>query len=143
MTFELDTRLQRDCLAVGRFALCRVLLMNDANFPWFVLVPQRAQVREIHQLKGPDRLQLMTESCAFAIAMERAYAPDKLNVAALGNVVQQLHLHHIARYHDDPAWPAPVWGAVPPRPYTDAERAGRLARLRGALTGEFDWDADP
>ena len=141
MSFELHARLQQDCFAVGRFALCRVLLMNDANYPWFVLVPQRPDVREIHDLNAPDRLQLMTESCAFAVAMARAYEPDKLNVASLGNVVPQLHVHHIARYRDDPAWPAPVWGVVAPRPYAGDERHARLARLRAALTGEFQWES--
>jgi len=140
MSFALHPQLARDCTPVGRFALCRVLLMDDANYPWFVLVPQRPDVREIHQLGPQDRLQLMTESCAFAVALERAYEPDKLNIAALGNVVPQLHLHHIARFRDDPAWPAPVWGVVPPRPYAEPERRARLERLRVALTGEFAWE---
>lgn len=139
MTFQLHPQLERDCSPVGRFALCRVLLMNDANYPWYVLVPERPDIREMHQLSRPDRLQLMTESCAFAIAMERAYEPDKLNIAALGNQVPQLHLHHIARYRHDPAWPAPVWGVLPARPYTEPERVARIERLRSALVGEFEW----
>lgn len=135
----LHPQLEKDCLALGRFPLCRLLLMRDANYPWFILVPDREAVTEIHQLGEADQQQLMRESCALAVAMSEAFAADKLNIAALGNVVPQLHVHHIARYRTDPAWPAPVWGRLPPRPYTDAERDAVLARLRRVSPAGLIW----
>jgi diadenosine tetraphosphate (Ap4A) HIT family hydrolase len=111
--------------------------MLDANYPWFILVPDREGITEIHQLDAADRRQLLHESCALAAALERVFQADKLNIAALGNVVPQLHLHHIVRYRDDPAWPAPVWGRLPARPYSDAERDELIDRLRPALPEQF------
>ena len=127
---DLHPRLRADCLEIGRLPLCRLLLMLDANYPWFILVPDREAVTEIHQLARADRIRLSDESAALSAALFEAFAADKLNVAALGNVVPQLHLHHVVRYQGDPAWPAPIWGRVPPRPYTDAERDAVLGRLR-------------
>lgn len=117
--FELHPQLRADCLTLGRFPLCHLLLMRDANYPWFILVPDREAIVEIYQLPEADQLQLMRESSALAKALASAFAPDKINIAALGNVVSQLHVHHIIRYRDDPAWPEPVWGRLPPRPYTE------------------------
>lgn len=125
--------LQADCLHVGDFPLCHLLLMQDANYPWFILVPAREGITEIHQLAADDRRQLMDESVALSTALERAFTPDKLNVAALGNVVPQLHIHHIARFRDDVAWPAPVWGAQPRKHYSDETRAAVVERLLQAL----------
>lgn len=124
--FELDERLQRDTVLVGRFPLSLLLLNKDANYPWCILVPAREAVREIYELAVCDRQQLLDESSQLAIALSELFSPDKLNIAALGNVVPQLHLHHIARYRSDPAWPAPVWGAVPPLDYP----AGKLLERR-------------
>src|SRR5512146_1384973 len=121
--FELHPQLAKDCLPLGRLALCRVLLMNDATYPWFILVPERDGVRELFELDADDRLALWDESALLSRALVQAFAPDKLNVAALGNQVPQLHVHHIARYRHDPAWPAPVWGKLPPKPYFGAEAA--------------------
>jgi diadenosine tetraphosphate (Ap4A) HIT family hydrolase len=133
---ELHPQLMQDCLLIGRFPLCRLLLMQDANYPWFILVPDREAVTEIHQLDVDDRQQLMRESCALAAVLAERFNADKLNIAALGNVVPQLHVHHVVRFRDDPAWPAPVWGCVPPRPYTAAALAAVLAKLRtGAPEG--------
>jgi diadenosine tetraphosphate (Ap4A) HIT family hydrolase len=128
--FQLDPRLQRDTIEIGCFPLCRLLLMNERTYPWFILVPQRAGVREIHHLPDADQQQLWRESALLAGWMETAFAFDKLNVAALGNVVSQLHLHHVGRRHGDPAWPGPVWGLRPPVPYPETESAGirQLAR---------------
>jgi diadenosine tetraphosphate (Ap4A) HIT family hydrolase len=133
---ELHPQLQKDCLVIGRFPLCHLLLMRDANYPWFILVPDREAVTEIHQLSSADRGQLMRESCALAGVLAGRFNADKLNIAALGNVVPQLHVHHVVRYRVDPAWPAPVWGCVPPRPYTAEALAEVLAKVReGAPEG--------
>lgn len=117
--FELHPVLEKDTIALGSFTLCRLLLMNDANYPWFVLVPQRDDVTEIYQLDEQDQQRLLQESSLLAAALAQGFAADKLNIAALGNVVSQLHIHHIVRYRNDPVWPAPVWGRLPATPYTD------------------------
>lgn len=133
----LHPRLAQDCLRLGAFPLSELLLMNDARFPWFILVPRRDQIREIFELDDPDQAQLLRESSLLSRAMAGALSPDKLNVAAIGNVVPQLHLHHVARFHDDAAWPAPVWGRGEAEPYAaDAWRAASapvLARLAPEL----------
>ena len=135
---ELHPQLKQDCLLIGRFPLCRLLLMQDANYPWFILVPDREAVTEIHQLDDVDRQQLMRESCALAVVLSTQFTADKLNIAALGNVVPQLHIHHVVRYRGDPAWPAPVWGRVPPRPYTAGALAKLLEKLRAGGVEELE-----
>lgn len=136
--FQLHPQLAKDTLPLGRFALCRLLLMNDANYPWFILVPEREDVREVHELTDADRHRLWDESALLARALTELYRPDKLNIAALGNQVPQLHVHHIVRYTRDAAWPHPVWGRQPRRPYYSAEvpklRDPLLRRLVGTLT---------
>ncbi|HSC46819.1 MAG TPA: HIT domain-containing protein [Gammaproteobacteria bacterium] len=119
--FTLHPQLAKDSVDLGRLELCRLLLMNDANYPWFILVPEREEVREVHELADTDRRQLWEESAWLGRALERGFAPDKLNIAALGNQVPQLHVHHIVRYRHDAAWPNPVWGRVPAKPYYSAE----------------------
>jgi len=130
---KLHPLLQQDCHLAGRFPLCHLLLMQDANYPWFILVPDRDDITEIHQLQAADRRRLLDESVILSRALQAVFAPDKLNIAALGNIVPQLHLHHIVRYRDDPAWPDPVWGRVARREYTDAGRREVLDRLGHAL----------
>lgn len=139
---SLHPRLEADCRVLGRFALCRLLLLLDANYPWFILVPDRDGVEEIHQLETEDQLQLMRESVALSRALVRAFTPDRLNVAALGNVVPQLHVHHVVRYRSDAAWPAPVWGRVPAIPYTSDALAALQQRLAPWLPGDFVPQAD-
>lgn len=134
--FKLDARLQRDTVIVGRFSLSLLLLHRDANYPWCILVPTREDIREIHQLGADDRQQLLDESCRVAEALTALFAPDKINIAALGNLVPQLHIHHIARYRDDPAWPAPVWGAVATLDYDAAALIERSRLLGGILAGD-------
>jgi diadenosine tetraphosphate (Ap4A) HIT family hydrolase len=124
---ELHPRLAADTVELGRFELCRLLLMKDANYPWFILLPERAGVTEIHQLSEEDQFRLMRESSLLAKALVERFRPDKLNIAALGNVVPQLHIHHIVRRRDDPAWPAPVWGRVPAAPYDEKGLAAMAA----------------
>lgn len=139
--FELHSQLAKDCYQLGSFPLCRLLLMNDSNYPWFILVPQRVNVREIYELSAADQQQLLRESSHLAQTLAEVFAADKMNVAALGNMVPQLHVHHIVRYQSDAAWPAPVWGKVAAQPYTDAGVALVLERLRGALGEEFIFGA--
>lgn len=114
--FELHPRLAEDTLAVGDFPLCRLLLMNDASYPWFILVPRRAEIREIFELARHDQQQLLDESSQLSRVLNRVFYADKLNIAALGNMVPQLHIHHIVRYQSDRAWPNPVWGLFPAQP---------------------------
>ncbi|AUZ76451.1 MULTISPECIES: HIT domain-containing protein [Aeromonas] len=118
--FELHSRLQADTRLLGDLPLCRVLLAKDSQYPWLILVPRVANLREIHHLAPAQQRQLMEESCAVATLMEQALRPDKINVAALGNLVPQLHLHHVARFSTDKAWPGPIWGAHPSVPYEEA-----------------------
>jgi len=128
--FELHPQLAKDGLPIRDLPLCRWLLMNDANYPWTILVPRRRCIREIYELNPSDRAQLALESAAVGRLMMRLYRGDKLNVAALGNVVAQLHLHHIVRFESDPAWPSPVWGRLPPKPYAPAAIQATAARMR-------------
>ncbi|TVP87859.1 MAG: HIT domain-containing protein [Pseudomonadaceae bacterium] len=137
--FSLNTQLRNDANVLGNFPLCKLLLIKDAQYPWFVLVPRRADVTEIVQLAPAQRIQLLEESCQLQEGLLAAYQPDKLNVAALGNVVSQLHVHHIARFRHDAAWPAPVWGKHPAIPYTQAQLAERLDALRPHLPDTFTW----
>ncbi|MEW6691381.1 MAG: HIT family protein [Pseudomonadota bacterium] len=132
-TFELHPRLAADTVEVTRLPLCRVLLMNDANYPWLILVPQRPGIREIFELDEADQQQLMRESTFVTRVMNDLFRPDKMNIAALGNVVPQLHIHHIARYRHDPAWPAPVWGQRPAQAYAPGLASEIMTRLSTAL----------
>jgi diadenosine tetraphosphate (Ap4A) HIT family hydrolase len=132
-SFDLHPQLAADCVVVGDLTLCRLLLMGDANYPWCILVPRRAGVREIHELVEADQHALLEEVSRLSAAMQSAFAADKMNVAALGNVVPQLHVHVIARRVGDAAWPRPVWGAVPRVTYAHSERAAVIARLRQTL----------
>lgn len=117
--FVLHEQLARDCVVIGRLSLSQLLLMNDSNYPWFVLVPERENIREIFELTPLDQQQLTRESSFLAREMADYFHPHKINIAALGNIVPQLHLHHIARMTTDAAWPAPVWGKAPAQPYTE------------------------
>ena len=120
MSFVLHPQLANDTFFITDLALCRVLLMNESRYPWLILVPRRAEIREIYQLAPEDRQQFWQESDQISRALVTLCQPDKLNIAALGNVVPQLHIHHIARFMQDEAWPTPVWGRFSPKPYTEA-----------------------
>ncbi|WP_347329459.1 HIT domain-containing protein [Marinimicrobium locisalis] len=134
--FELHPRLAADTVPVGRFPLSLLLLSKDANYPWCILVPQREDVFELHHLSEEDQQQLTRESCRLAEVMTSVFDAHTMNVAALGNVVRQLHVHHIVRFEDDPAWPQPIWGQKPATQYTEAQLEDRLEHLRAALVGE-------
>lgn len=129
----LHPQLEKDCHMLGVLPLSAVLLLRDARYPWVILVPQREGVREWIDLNEADRQQLLSESCRLQEALRDLYRPDKLNVGLLGNLVPQLHLHHLARFQADPAWPGPVWGHSPAVPYTEAALAQRSVELRNAL----------
>lgn len=110
--FALDSRLQQDCLLVGDFPLCRLLLMNDSNYPWFILVPRREEVSELFQLDADDQRQLWQETTLLAEILKDTFAADKMNVATLGNVVSQLHVHVIVRRRDDVVGPHRSGGGI-------------------------------
>lgn len=131
--FVLHPQLAADCHLIGDLPLSRALLLNDRRYPWVILVPRRQDVREIYQLSSADRSQLLGESCQVGELLMEAFGGDKLNIGALGNLVPQLHVHHIVRHVDDPAWPGPVWGHSPAEAYPPAELAERLERLRLGL----------
>jgi len=126
--WELHPQLARDTVAIGDLPLSRVLLMNDANYPWLLLVPRRPGVIELIDLEEPDRAQLTSEICRVSHGLKAIAPCDKLNVAAIGNVVPQLHVHIVARRQIDFAWPKPVWGLLPPRAY-DYEDLNRLIKV--------------
>ncbi|OEY67241.1 HIT domain-containing protein [Marinobacter sp. X15-166B] len=128
-SYRLHDRLQADTVGLGVSALCDIRLMNDATWPWVILVPRRPAVRESYELADADQVQLMRESAALGRALMAHFGGDKLNVAALGNVVPQLHVHHIVRFNSDPAWPAPVWGKQPVVPYGREALTQRIAEL--------------
>jgi diadenosine tetraphosphate (Ap4A) HIT family hydrolase len=132
-TFILHPQLAKDTLLIGDWPLCRLLRMNDQSYPWLILVPKRADIREIIDLREEDQHLLMTEISAVSRALRQVHAPDKINVAALGNVVPQLHVHVIARFTSDPAWPRPIWGVTPVQSLTDADAKKELAAWRTAL----------
>jgi diadenosine tetraphosphate (Ap4A) HIT family hydrolase len=131
--FSLHPQLAADTVPVGDLALCRVLLSNDANYPWLVLVPRRPDIVELLDLTAADRATLSAEIDAAARALKAAVPCDKLNVAALGNMVQQLHVHVIARRRSDAAWPKPVWGAAPATAYEPAARDALVTALQHQL----------
>lgn len=135
MSFILHERLQQDCLLLGSFVLSKLLLLNDCRFPWCILVPAREGVSEVHQLEWDDQVQLLRESGHLAQCLTRVYHPHKLNIAAIGNLVPQLHVHHVVRYRDDAAWPAPVWGFGVAQPYPATERNEQLGELLDELAG--------
>jgi diadenosine tetraphosphate (Ap4A) HIT family hydrolase len=130
--YELHPQLAADTHPLATFELCELRLMDDANYPWLVLVPRVAEARELVDLDAAQRHLLTDEIDRAARMLRDAFRPHKLNVAALGNIVPQLHVHVIARDENDPAWPAPVWGRVAARPYPPEMLVERV-RLLGAL----------
>ncbi len=132
--FELHPVLEKDSILIGRFGLCQIRLINDSNYPWVLLVPEREGLTEIHQLSIEDRCLLAEESAFLSATLAELFTADKMNVAAIGNMVPQLHIHHVVRYKTDPAWPAPVWGKRPMQPYSDEaleETADKIAAALG------------
>lgn len=131
--FILHQRLKEDAIEVTRLKLSRVLLMRDSSFPWLILVPERENISEIHELSMEDRAVLIEEISLASQVIERLYMPDKINVGALGNVVPQLHIHVIGRFRTDRAWPGPVWGTGPAEPYPDEDLGIARERIEKAF----------
>jgi diadenosine tetraphosphate (Ap4A) HIT family hydrolase len=128
--WSLHPQLEKDTINIGDLPLSRVLVINDANYPWLLLVPRRTGAIEIVDLDEVAQAQLMTEINRVARALQDLTKPDKLNIAALGNVVPQLHVHIIARRRNDAAWPRPVWGVVPALAHDPQEVETFIAALR-------------
>jgi diadenosine tetraphosphate (Ap4A) HIT family hydrolase len=131
--FQLHPRLAQDCHEIGNFELCRLLLMNDNQYPWLILVPEKPGINEMYQLSTEERRLLIDESCYLAENLAEMFNADKMNVAAIGNIVTQLHVHHIVRYRHDKAWPQPVWGKFDALPYTPEQLADMVQRLQSRL----------
>ncbi len=131
-SFELDEQIRNDTIPVCELSLCTVVLHKDANYPWLLLIPMRNSIREIHELSDEQQLQLMREISQVAKALQSHCNADKMNVAALGNMVPQLHIHIVARYFSDKAWPGPIWGAAKSTSYEPDQGqvlASQLAKL--------------
>ena len=131
--FALHPQLQADTTSVADWALSRVLLMNDARFPWLILVPRRAGLSELFDLKHAERMVLAEELNRASVGLKAQAKAAKINVGALGNIVQQLHIHVVARSEADAAWPGPVWGYGQPVPYQVAARDSLIDRLKASL----------
>ena len=132
-SFTLDETLAADTHFIGDLPLSSVLLMDDARFPWLILVPRQAGRADLVDLSEADRTLLMTEISAASVALKAIFNPDKLNFAALGNQVKQLHVHVIARFVSDEAWPKPVWGAGTRQPYPPHMSGSLIGRIADAL----------
>jgi diadenosine tetraphosphate (Ap4A) HIT family hydrolase len=133
MSFQLDQRLQKDCEVIGDMPLSRLLLMNDNQYPWLILVPRVKDIHEIYELETAQQQQLWSEIAEASKVLKRLFSPHKLNIGALGNIVRQLHVHVIARFENDLAWPGPVWGAHPPKAYSEQELSSIKQRLFDAM----------
>jgi diadenosine tetraphosphate (Ap4A) HIT family hydrolase len=133
MTFQLHPQLKKDCVSLGRLNLCQLLIMNDSQFPWFILVPEIYGITEIYQLSKQQQNALIEESSVLAELLNKHFKADKINIAAIGNLVPQLHVHHVVRYHSDKAWPAPVWGKFSTIPYTEQELLETVRLIRNHL----------
>ncbi|MCE2407593.1 MAG: HIT domain-containing protein [Pseudomonadales bacterium] len=131
--FDVHSQLKKDCAVVGDASLCRVLLMNDSRFPWLILVPRIEGLRDLHEVPIDHRLQLFDEIESASTSVRALIDADKVNVAALGNQVPQLHVHVIGRLTTDPAWPGPVWGVGEPDPYESDAQATRMKFVATAM----------
>ncbi len=135
--FALAPELSRDTLTLGEMPLSTLLLMNDARYPWFILVPRREAISEVFQLEASDQAQLWREATLLAERLKEGFVADKMNIATLGNMVPQLHVHVIARTRGDDAWPGPVWGRHPALPYAQARIAEIREHLRALLPADY------
>lgn len=127
--FVLHADLQRDGIVITDLPLCRLLLCNDSNYPWFIMVPRRENVKDLYELNWQDQQQFLNESSALSEVLMQCFNGEKMNVAALGNVTPQLHIHHVVRFSHDPVWPRPIWGQLPLKPYSDDALAAIKAKL--------------
>ncbi|WP_337270633.1 HIT family protein [Oryzifoliimicrobium ureilyticus] len=132
--FALDARLEQDSLLLLRLSLCELRLSKDARWPWLILVPQRADVSEITDLKPLDQVMLTFEIETASAALKKVTNPTKINIGALGNIVRQLHVHIVARFEGDPGWPGPVWGHGVAEAYDAEKQEELMMRIREALS---------
>ncbi len=133
MSFHLDARLGQDTLPVGRLELCDIRLLNDARWPWLVLVPQRSDCSEIFDLSNDEQLQLARETALISKMLQKNSSADKINTGALGNIVRQLHVHVIARFEGDANWPGPVWGFGTAERYSEAAARLLISQLQSEI----------
>ncbi|MFT7526322.1 MAG: diadenosine tetraphosphate (Ap4A) HIT family hydrolase [Arenicella sp.] len=136
--FKLHPQLKMDTFRIGDLPLCEVLLMNESQFPWLILVPRKENISELYQLPKIEIRQANIESLEISRLMMQFFVGDKLNVAALGNLVPQLHIHHIVRNRDDSVWPQPVWGNFTAKPYSEAAANAVLSKLREQISLKLD-----
>ncbi|WP_162062638.1 HIT family protein [Vibrio taketomensis] len=133
MSFELHPQLAKDTTVLGHFPLCVALLHKDDSVPWVILVPKRENLKELHHLPMQEQQQFLLESQAVSQALEATFQPDKLNFGALGNMVPQLHIHHIARFTTDLAWPGPLWGNTKGEYRSEEDQQAVATRIRNVL----------
>ncbi|MDQ7072560.1 MAG: HIT domain-containing protein [Gammaproteobacteria bacterium] len=136
--FKLNSQLEQDTISIGEFPLSNVLLMNDVRYPWIILVPRVENITEIFELTDKQQQQLMYESNLVAKRLKALVQADKMNVAALGNVVSQLHIHHVARFRADEAWPAPVWGKGHAIHYSQTEQHAVIKQITTLFSDELN-----
>ncbi len=139
MSFELHPQLAKDTSVIGHFPLCIALLHRDNSVPWVILVPKQANLKELHHLPMAEQQQFLLESQAVFQTLEHQFQPDKLNLGALGNMVPQLHIHHIARFKDDIAWPGPLWGHTAGIFREPAAQQALTAQIQQALLGQLQF----
>jgi diadenosine tetraphosphate (Ap4A) HIT family hydrolase len=139
MSFKLHPQLANDTTVIGHFPLSVALLIKDSAVPWVILVPKRDSLLELHHLPMEEQQQFLLESQAVNQALESLFSPDKLNLGALGNMVPQLHIHHVARFKADVAWPGPVWGNTKGEKRNDEEQAKMQNTIAQALIGQCDF----
>ncbi len=133
MNFHLDARLEQDTLPAGRLELCEIHLLNDARWPWLVLVPQRSDCSEIFDLNDDEQLQLARETALISKVLQKLTEAEKINTGALGNIVRQLHVHVIARFENDANWPGPVWGFGVAEPYSKVAASRLISQLQSEM----------
>jgi diadenosine tetraphosphate (Ap4A) HIT family hydrolase len=131
--FQLHPQLAKDCFVISDLDLCRLLLMNDKNYPWCILVPMRVGKKDLYELSSAEQIQFIKESSRLSTVMMQLFRGKKMNVAALGNMVPQLHIHHIVRNEGDACWPKPVWGQVAALPYAELEALEVMARIKAEM----------
>lgn len=142
--FELHPKLAEDCFLLGDFELSKLLMMNDYHFPWFILVPKRESIKEIHQLTEVDQMQLTKEGVFLSSLIQKEFKAHKMNIAALGNMVPQLHVHVIARFDFDTCWPHPIWGRAQHLAFEKKQLIERIDKIKPLLSEstqqKFLWD---
>jgi diadenosine tetraphosphate (Ap4A) HIT family hydrolase len=137
-SFVLHPQLEKDSALVTELVLCSVRLINDANYPWLILVPRIANISDVIDLNAAQQQMLWQESALVSWALKYLFTPDKLNIAALGNMVPQLHLHHIVRYQNDLSWPKPIWGQVPSKAYSSEQLMHQIDMIKIGIEARRD-----